>query len=299
MAIETRKGKLYLYSRRKVGNRWHKEYVGPVSPAEADHIRNYVTSTEKMLQDARLDRQNAIAEASAVLSAGEEFDRLADDVFRAVMFLTGHHRHHRGEWRKQQGIEPMCTLQGIMDTYGLEEPRPGLIKPVSNNPAHQATLAKAAAGDRSVLPAVRELLNDPGWLSTFGSVSNMAACTLLSRAAGDDVLMQEAVARKLEEHIQELIATDPTPVPFPVRMAATRVSHCWLAVHILETLGERHMAGSAAALGVERHLAIAERRLAVALKSLATLRRLNRPVFKQVNVANGKMVVNNQQSDKR
>jgi len=293
VAVETRKGRLYWYDRKKVGQRWRKEYVGPVSPAAAELIRNRSTRAGREQQDERFERQEAMAEASAVLAAGAEFDRLAAQVFRAVMHLTGHRCHHRGEWRKQQGIKPMATLQDIMDAYGPKEPRSGLITPVSNNPAHQATLAKAAAGDYSVLPAVRELLKDPGWLSTFGSVSNMAAAALLSRATGDDVLMQEAVAQKVDEQFRELLATDPSPVPFPVRMAATRVSHCWLAVHILETMSERYKVGSAAALGVERQLAIAERRLAVALKSLATLRRLNRSAVKQVNVANGPMLVNN------
>ena len=96
------------------------------------------------------------------------------------------------------------------------------------------------------------------------------------------------------EQLRELLAGDEEPVPLPVRMAATRAAHGWLRVHILETLSCRYKVGSASALAVERQLTLAERRLAAALKSLAVLRRLNRPVVRaQVNVAAGPMVVNN------
>jgi len=290
VAIEARKGRLYWYDRRKSGDRWRKVYLGPVSAEHAALYRNRGAPAANEPSAGQI----ATAEAKGVLAAGAEFDRLSDQVFRAVMHLAGYRCHHRGDWRKQQGFKPMVTLQDILGAFGPKQPLPGLIKPASNNPAHKETLARAAAGDYSVLPAVRELLKDPCWLTTYGSVLNMATAALVTRAAGDDVLMQEAVMQKLSEQRENLLAEDSKPVPRPVCMAATRVSHCWLAVHILEALTARHTAGSAAALGVERQLAIAERRLAVAMKSLVTLRRLNRPVVKQLNVANGPMQVNNQ-----
>ncbi|MFO0806613.1 MAG: ParB N-terminal domain-containing protein [Gemmataceae bacterium] len=69
-------------------------------------------------------------------------------------------------------------------------------------------------------------------------------------------------------------------------------------VNIVELLANREAAGSPAALALERHLGRAERRLAGALKSIAALRRLRkRVVIKQVNVANGPLVVNNRRVD--
>lgn len=128
----------------------------------------------------------------------------------------------------------------------------------------------------------------------LGSVAWMAEQALIHQAAGDDVAVIEAVRQKSKEYVKQLTAEDGSDPPFPIRLAATRVAHCWLAVHILETKSARHTIGSPVGVAVERQLASAERRLAASLKSLGVLRRLNRPqVMAQVNVSAGSMVVAN------
>ena len=84
-----------------------------------------------------------------------------------------------------------------------------------------------------------------------------------------------AFVQKLAEQVKALREETPNP-SLPVRLAAARVAHAWLATHTLETMSCRHQPGTQQALLVERQLASAERRLAVALRSLAALRRLTR-----------------------
>jgi hypothetical protein len=63
-------------------------------------------------------------------------------------------------------------------------------------------------------------------------------------------------------------------------MAATRAAHNWLAVHILECMAAMRQPASPEAVAIERRVTQAERRLHLALKSLAVLRRLRKPAAK-------------------
>lgn len=297
MTVEARRGRLYHYAARRVGRRVVKEYLGPLTACGAELVRLQVEAASDRARMVRIERAAAAAEAAAVLAAADGFDRLADRVFRAVMHLTGHRCHRRGEWRRTRRLTPVATLADLFNPAGPKKPAPSLCRVVTRDPNEQKLLDRAAAGDRSVLPAVRALMKEPRWLESCGSVELMAKASLIAEAAGDHLAVQEAVAEKLDRHVRDLLAGDPDPAPLPVRMAATRAAHCWLAVHTLETMVTRWKAGSATALGVERQLASAERRLHAALKSLATLRRLYRPaVAAQVNVAHGPMLVDNRGS---
>lgn len=294
MGVETRRGSFYLYTARRIGRRVVKKYVGPVSERKARSLRQQAALTSKSRKARRIERARTTAEGVAVLSALDPFDKVADRVFRAVMHLSGYHRHHRGEWRRKRGETPMNFIQYLTKTYGPKRPAPALVRLTASKPEDQKVLDAAAEGDPSALPAVRELLKDRGWLTSLGSVAWMARQKLVRQAAGDDVAIAEGVRRMYAEHYEKLTAEDGPDPPFPIHLAAVRVAHCWLAVHILEAKSARLKAGSVSAVAVERQLASAERRLATALKSLAVLRRLNQPrVVAQVNVLTGSMVVAN------
>lgn len=294
MGVETRRGSLYLYTAHRVGRRVVKGYVGPLSEWDAQLVRHRGAIARERRTTLRIDRLHAIAEGAAVLAALDQFDRLADREFRAVMHLLGYRRHSPRWWRRNRKAAPMSLVRHHIDTYGPKKPAPALVKIAASDPEVRKVLDAAAEGDASALPTVRELLKDPGWLTSLGSVAWMAKQELIRQAAGDNLAVREGVTRKYEQQVERLTADDGPDPPYPIRLAATRVVHCWLAVHILEAKSTRHKVGTPSGVAVERQLAAAERRLAAALKSLAVLRRLNRPrVVAQVNVSAGPMVVAN------
>ena len=176
-----------------------------------------------------------------------------------------------------------------------KKPAPALVSLAYPDPETQRLLDRAATGDSSVLPAVKQLLADPRLLSGFGSVSGWAWKALIRVAAGDNLAVTEAVKAKHAEHTQKLLADGGPNPTFAEQMAVTRIAHNWLVVHILETKSAGWDAGSAQAAAIDKQLCRAERRLHASLKSLAVLRRLRGPmVVNQVNIAKGgPMVVNN------
>jgi hypothetical protein len=101
-----------------------------------------------------------------------------------------------------------------------------------------------------------------------------------------------ATEKKFNEYLDKLEGDGPEPT-FAERLTITRAAHNWLAVHILECLMNQYELWGARAAALDKSLGRAERRLHASLQALAMLRRLRRPVVKQVNVANGPMLVNN------
>jgi hypothetical protein len=295
VGIERRGNRLYLYDRTRVNGRCRGQYQGPVN---SDYAKLLAESAELIRAERTLalNEVKIIAdEAAAIVTALDPFDSLADRVVRSVLQLSGYHQHHRGEWRRRRGVQSMGLVQELVEAYAPKKPTPALVRPVSQNPEHQKILDLAAKGCPSALPAVKELLKDPSWAHTIGSVAWMAETFLIQQASGDDLAVAEAVRQKLREHVQRLTEEDGPNPPFAVKLTAIRAAHCWLAVHSLEAMAARYKAGSATALAIEKQMASAERRLNAALRSLALLRRLNRPaVIAQVNVASGApMVVKN------
>lgn len=292
MSVEERRGRLYWYERRRVGGKVRAEYHGPVPPEAADLLR--AQADDRMLHRliARQEREAATGAADAVLAVGKAFDRLADRVFRAAMYLTGHRLHKRSEWRRKRGEEPMGSLAGLFKDP--DEPKPALVTPWSENPETKKLLDRAAKGDTAVLPAVRELFKNGRILDQVGSAAGMALTTMIAQAAGANVAVAEAMVTKYHQYIDGLLADgDPKPT-LAERWTATRAAHNWLAVHILECIAAKYQAGGPTAVAIDRRVTQADRRLHAALKSLAVLRRLRKPaVVAQVNVAAGPMVVDN------
>jgi len=294
VGVELRKGRLYWYERRRVNGRVRVDYFGPVSAAEAKLIRRKAVVAAGLRECARDDAEAARANADAVLATGAEFDRLADRVFRTAMHLAGYRLHRRSEWRRKRGVRPMTNLDELLAANRPNGPAPAIIKPVSTVPAHQTILDRAAAGDRSVLPAVQKLLAETDYAHGWGALAGMARAGLIRMVAGDDLMVAEAVRLKMDDYVRELLA-DGGPAPaYAEKLAATRAAHNWVVVHVLECKAAVLDPGSPAAVVLDRRVTQAERRLHAALKSLAVLRRLRRPgVVKQVNVAHGPMLVDN------
>lgn len=146
-------------------------------------------------------------------------------------------------------------------------------------------LAKAQEGDRSVLPALRKMLDEgsDSW-DQLGDVALQAQRSLVSLYAGKNSLASEALERTLAEMRAWL--EGPTTSPLE-RLLADRVVTCWLAVHEAERMYAGQLRGDgiiALADFLQRRLDAAHRRYLSAIKTLAQVRRLLGPTV-QVNIA--------------
>ncbi len=293
--VERRKGRFYLYSRRRVNGRLTAQYLGPVTESEAAVLRRPAGPTPAGL--ARADAAAVDRAAGAVLAAAADFDGLADRVFRAAMHAGGFRLHRRSEWRRKRRTIPMkleLDEAGEFDDPGESAPRPGLIRPASPDPKEQAVLERARAGDKVAIPAVQGIMDaNPKRVEAWGAVSSFARLKLVREAAGDDLTLAHCITRTVEDYHRKLVA-DAGPDPtYAERLTAHRVVNNWLAVHVLECRLTDYTEASPAAAALERRLSQAERRLHASLKALATLRRLRGPLPTQVNVATtGNVLVN-------
>jgi hypothetical protein len=291
VSIEQRNGRLYLYGARRIRGRVVKEYRGPLPAAEVEYFRGRAEDARAMRELDRREARATLARADAVLGAGAAFDRLADQVFRVVMILTGHRLHHRAEWRRTRGAVPMLNLTDLL--AGGESPRLPIIRPVCDDPAVRKLLDRAAAGDKSCLPAVAEMVKDERFVNTWGAVGGWAEASLISWGAGDDLAVSAAMRAKVRDFLTKLLADGPEP-SYPERLLAVRVIHNWLTVHILETLACRYSPSGAGAAAMDKRVTQADKRLNASLRALEHIRRLRRPSGpRQVNVSAGPMLVQN------
>lgn len=146
-----------------------------------------------------------------------------------------------------------------------------------------ALLRRAENGDEAAMKTLREVLNDPEAVDVFGGdLAQVSQRTLIAKYSGKNLLVKEALNRKLELLRAELLGPDPTPLE---RLLVERVVSCWLLLHHLEAAyaGKDSMP---LALGAyyQRCLSASQKRYLSAIKTLATVRKLALPVL-QVNIA--------------
>jgi hypothetical protein len=142
---------------------------------------------------------------------------------------------------------------------------------------------RTQSGDKSALPALRELLKDPTMVDTLGgNLARQAELTLIAKFSGKNLMYRESLPRKLQALRAELAGPCPTPVE---RLLAERVAACWLHLHHLEMIyaGKDSMALELAA-HYQRCIDRAHKRYLSAIKTLAVVRKLAVPVL-QVNIA--------------
>ena len=248
MGIELRKGRYYWYDRKRVNGRVRCDYYGavPAQGVQLFRLQAEVDFEKRVLARHKIEQRAKWADD--VLAAGEEFNRLADGLFREIMQLAGYKLHKRSEWRRTRGASAMEKSEAIA----------------------QVEREPPCAG-----------------------VAEMAASVLILRAIELDKSISDGVHKNYWEYIDKLLADGPVP-SFAERMAATRASHNWLSVHILECKVALQTQAGFNPMMLDKRLTLAEKRLHASLKSLAVLRRLRKPAAqKQVNFANGPMVVNN------
>ncbi len=104
MGWETRKGRGRYYTRSKRQNgRVVREYVGTGAAAELAASLDEENRRTRQAEARRLQAEQAAMQA--LENDVAEVCKLTDLAARIALIATGHHRHHRGEWRRKRGKE--------------------------------------------------------------------------------------------------------------------------------------------------------------------------------------------------
>jgi hypothetical protein len=142
---------------------------------------------------------------------------------------------------------------------------------------------RAQKGDKTALPALRELLKEPSAVDLLGGdLAKQAQLTLINKLAGQNLLFKESLTRKLELLRAELAGPNPTPLE---RLLVERIVACWLHLHHLEQI---YAQKDSMSLELGRYyqgsISSAQKRYLAAIKTLALVRKLAVHVL-QVNIA--------------
>ena len=146
----------------------------------------------------------------------------------------------------------------------------------------KAVLRKAEQGDTTVLPALRAYMDlTPGFWEQRGDMAHATQTALIRQTAGQNLMVQESLARKCQALTQELAGPTPSPLE---RLLVERTVLCWLHLHCAEA--SYFMIKDMTLRQAEFHqsrISKAQARYLSAIRTLAQVRRLGVPAI-QVNV---------------
>jgi hypothetical protein len=137
-------------------------------------------------------------------------------------------------------------------------------------------------GDRTVLPAIRQLLDtQPVLWREVDSLAVRVEQAWMELLTGSDLVAQEILLRQLQTLKRELEGPDPTPLE---RLLVERIAVGWLQVQHADLIATRHSQQSET--GIQQRQDRVQSRLLAAVKALAQVRKLLRPgPTVQVNIA--------------
>jgi hypothetical protein len=149
---------------------------------------------------------------------------------------------------------------------------------------------RAQQGDKTALPALRELLKEPAAVDLLGGdLAKQAQLTLIDRFSGKNLLLKESLTRKLELMRHELAGPTPTALE---RLLVERIVACWLHLYHLEQLyAQKDSMGLEVGSYYQRSMTSAQKRYLAAIKTLALVRKLALPAL-QLNIANKQQIRN-------
>lgn len=162
----------------------------------------------------------------------------------------------------------------------LETPKP------KTKEDYRSLIEKASKGDESVLPVLRELIQQSPSLieSVGGDLPKTIERTILGSMAGDNLFFREAVNQKLNTLRNELSGANPSPLE---RLLIDRVVVAWLRLHDAEL---RQVKAASMPIAVAKYhegrIETLNRQFLTSVKALATVRKLAIPVLiGQINIA--------------
>ena len=144
-------------------------------------------------------------------------------------------------------------------------------------------LDRAEKGDRSVLPQVRQLLDEfPSMVEELGDLNQLARSAMLDRLDGKSLLIREAEERKLASLAEAITGPHPTILE---KLLADQIVLCWQHVRYVEIrYGQARNYTFTEGDYYQRSLDRAQKRYLKAIKALAHMRKLRLPPV-QVNIA--------------
>ena len=165
-------------------------------------------------------------------------------------------------------------------------------KPPAPGPETDALLKRAADGDKSCLPALRDFLADgdegESYREAYGSPVGWFRQIAIKKAAGDDLIIREAIEQKLDRIQSELEGPNPTPIE---RLLAERAALCWYTVHSYEMAYANASGWNISQADLQhRKIGKAHARFLSSLRTLAKVRKLALPTL-QVNIASNQVNV--------
>lgn len=148
----------------------------------------------------------------------------------------------------------------------------------------KALMVRAQEGDEGAIPKLREILDKAPSLARRlmdpARIAERSAVDLYS--SKEDLLVQEAIPRVLQQMRSELEGENPTPLE---RLLVERVAATWLQVQCYETLYAQNVKKLTMAQGEHHQKRIdrAHNRYLSAVRALAQIRKMGPAV--QINIA--------------
>lgn len=151
---------------------------------------------------------------------------------------------------------------------------------------HELT-KRAEKGEKGAMPALRKVLDenpDLVWhLGDFARISETVLMKKLSR--GEDPVIEASLRRQFAAMREEVAGEDPSPLE---RLLAERVVATYMQLQVLEGICARQIEKPPTNLAdlYQRHLDRAHRRHLSAIRTLAQVRKLLKPMpVAQINIA--------------
>ncbi|MDB5306886.1 MAG: hypothetical protein JWO38_1088 [Gemmataceae bacterium] len=276
MGLERRKNGFYYYRSVRVGKRVVKRYYG------GGKVAGLIAQYEQLMAEQRkLDKWEKQDREDRRRRRIARIFRLVDRANRRVgkaLRAAGWHQHKR-EWRKRRGTTMTANIATLIDTWVTSD-----LKAKAGN-LDPAVQAKAAKGDKSVLPAVKEYLDNPAAQALWGDTGRQLLGSWIRRFAGTDLVTEQALFLTASDLRAGLIGADPDPL---VRLLAERVVIAWVALGYFERWYARALEkdiGLAVHQHHQRTVGFAHRQLLAAARTLAKVRKAKMPdVLALVNV---------------
>jgi hypothetical protein len=145
---------------------------------------------------------------------------------------------------------------------------------------------RAEQGDLSVLPALRQVLDEnPTLWRHYGDLAELAQLTWLNLACGSNLALRESISRRLEELRTELASENALPLE---GLLVERVVVGWLQtsyadVHLAQV--KNHGPDPARVRAATHLLDRAQQRYLAAIRQLAVVRKLLRPLPSPIEIA--------------
>jgi hypothetical protein len=218
-----------------------------------------------------------------------EWYQRIEDLTKASLLDANYHQHHRGEWRKRSAYPSLTTALARGESNWHTANVPWLAKPyaLDNKDSSMADMAtpqdltaslqtlvqRGMGGDRTVRPALREILTTQPelWrhLRTLGMQVEQAWIAALSRT---DLVTQEVLSQQLQVLKVELGGPSPTPLE---RLLVERIAVCWLQTCQADLQASHQLPEQETWL--QQRQDRAQARLLAAIKTLAQVRKLLKP----------------------